>query len=146
MEQIMRELDEKQKRKQQQQQEKQQERVDVMYRQEKIRDIEARKKYLEESIKNRQKNDIELQIEANLRLKESRRREEREQDLALMREFDKMQQAQEAQRNNVVCADPRAGTDTYTSAIRTRPRKPTSTKSLTKKAKSTSTKSSLATA
>ena len=145
MEQIMRELDEKQKRKQQQHQEKHQERVDVMYRQEKIRDIEARKKYLEENIKNRQKNDIEVQIEENQRLKESKRREEREQDLALMREFDKMQQAQEAQRNNVVLDYSRAGTVTYTSVTRTRLRKHTWMNRPTKKAKSTNIRSNQAT-
>ncbi len=137
MEQIMRELDEKQKRKQQ---EKQQERVDVMYRQEKIREIEGRKKYLEESIKNRQKNEIEQQIEENQRLKEIKRREEREHDLALMREFDKMQLAQEAQRNNVDTVYPRAGTATSTNGIKKRLRKPTSMNPQTKKLRSMSTR------
>ena len=102
MQHIMRELEEKAKRKAELDQQKIYDKMDVMNRQLKVNEIEAKKRMIEDNIKNRRKNDIELQIEGNKRYKEMRKQEERERDVELMREYDRIQQEQEDRRHIVI--------------------------------------------
>jgi hypothetical protein len=55
----------------------------------------------EANLKNRQKSELEWQIEANKRAKDSKKNQENERDAALLREYDRMMAEREHHRNIV---------------------------------------------
>lgn len=81
--------------------EKETEKEEMLKKVDRYHQIEDQKRNLEGNLRQHRKTELEYQMEENQRVKNAKKEDEKRRDAAIMREYDRIQEEREHERNTV---------------------------------------------